>query len=61
MMQPENPLSNGKLDKEPYDFKYYGDDPDGPTSLDSDNVVVKENEVGQNDSVQSFVLARVDA
>ena len=24
MMQPESPLSNGKLDEEPYDFEYYG-------------------------------------
>ena len=38
MMQPENPLSNGKS----YDFEYYGDDPDGPTPLDSDNNVVVE-------------------
>ena len=41
MMQPENPLSNGKS----YDFEYYGDDPDGPTPLDSDNNVVVE-EIG---------------
>ena len=25
MMQPENRLSNGELDEEPYDFEYYGD------------------------------------
>ena len=25
MMQPENPLSNGELDEEPYDFEYYGE------------------------------------
>ena len=24
VMQPESPLSNGKLDEEPYDFEYYG-------------------------------------
>jgi len=61
MMQPENPLSNGELDEEPYDFEYYDDDPDGPTPLDSDNnVVVEEIDLGQNDSVQSFVLERVD-
>ena len=57
MMQPENPLSNGKS----YDFEYYGDDPDGPTPLDSDNnVVVEEIDLGQLDSVQSFVLERLD-
>ena len=57
MMKPENPLSNGKS----YDFEYYGDDPDGPTPLDSDNnVVVEEIDLGQHDSVQSFVLERLD-
>jgi len=44
MMQPQNHLSNGKS----YDFEYYGDDPDGPTPLDSDNnVVVEEIDLGQ--------------
>ena len=43
MIQPENPLENGKS----YDFEYYGDDPDGPTPLDSDNnVVVEETDLG---------------
>jgi len=57
MMQPENPLSNGKS----YDFEYDGDDPDCPTPLDSDNnVVVEEIDLGQHDSVQSFVLERLD-
>jgi len=57
MMQPDNPLSNAKS----YDFEYYGDDPDGPTPFDSDNnVVVEEIDLGQHDSVQSFVLERVD-
>jgi len=57
MIQPENPLANGKS----YDFEYYGDDPDGPTPLDSDNnVVVEETDLGQHDSVQSFVLERLD-
>ena len=57
MMQPENPLSNGKS----YDFEYYGDDPDGPTPLNSDNnVVVEEIDLGQHDSLQSFVLERLD-
>jgi len=57
MMQPENPLSNGKS----YDFEYYGDDPDGPTPLNSDNnVVVEEIDLGQHDSVHSFVLQRLD-
>ena len=56
MMQPEHPLSNGKS----YDFDYYGDDPDGPTPLDSDNVVVEEIDLGQHDSLQSFVLERLD-
>ena len=61
MMQPEHPLSNGELDEEPYDFEYYGDDPDGPAPLDSNNnAVVEEINLGQNDSVQSFVLERVD-
>ena len=50
MMQPENPISNGKS----YDFEYYGDDPDGPTPLDSDNnVVLEEIDLGQHDSLQS--------
>lgn len=61
MMQPENPLSNGELDEEPYDFEHYGDDPDGPAPLDSDNnVVIEEIDLGQNDSVLSFVLERAD-
>ena len=46
---------------ESYDFEYYGDDPDGPTPLDSDNnVIVEEIDLGQHDSLQSFVLERLD-
>jgi len=58
MMQPENPLSNGKS----YDFEYCGDDPDGPTPLDSNNNNVEGEEIdlGQHDSVQSFILERLD-
>ena len=56
MMQPGIPLSNGKT----YDFEYCGDDPDDPTPLDSDNNVVEEIDLGQHDSVQSFVLERLD-
>ena len=55
-MQPGIPLSNGKT----YDFEYCDDDPDGPTPLDSDNNVVEEIDLGQHDSVQSFVLERLD-
>ena len=46
---------------ENFDSEHYADDPDCPTPLDSaNNVVVEEIDVGQNDSVQSFVLERVD-
>ena len=62
MMHHDNPLSNGGLDEEPaYDLECYGDDPDGPTPLQSDNnVVVEEVDLGENDTLQSFVLERVD-
>ena len=62
MMHHDNPLSNSGLDEEPaYDLECYGDDPDGPTPLQSDNnVVVEEVDLGENDTLQSFVLERVD-
>ncbi|KAK2547172.1 hypothetical protein P5673_032998 [Acropora cervicornis] len=61
MMQHDNPLSNGEIDEEPYDFEYYGNDPYGPTPLDSDNnVAVEEIDLGENYLLQSFVLKRVD-
>ena len=57
IMQPENPLSKGKS----CDFEYYGDDPDCSAPLDGDNnVVVEEIDLRQLDSVQSFVLERLD-
>ena len=41
--------------------EYYGNDPYGPTPLDSDNnVVVEEIDLGENYLLQSFVLERVD-
>ena len=62
MMHHDNPLSNGEIDEEPYDFEYYGNDPYGPTPLDSDNnVVVEEIDLGENYLLQSFVLERVDS
>ena len=41
-MHHDNPLSDGETDEEPYDFEHYGNDPYGPTPLDSDNNVVVE-------------------
>ena len=40
MMHADNPLAKGKLDEDPADFQYYGQDPDGPSPFDeSDNIV----------------------
>ena len=61
MMHHDNPLSDGETDEEPSDFEHYGNDPYGPTPLDSDNnVVVEEINLGENYLLQSFVLERVD-
>ena len=62
MTHHDNPLSNGEIDEEPYDFEYYGNVPYGPTPLDSDNnVAVEEIDLSENYLLQSFVLEKVDS
>ena len=61
MMNHDNPLSNGELDEESYNLECCGGDPDGPIPWHSDNnVVVEEVDLGEIDTLQSFVLERVD-
>ena len=61
MMRHDNPLSNGGLNEEPYDFECYGHNPNGPTPLHSDNnVVVEVVDPGENATLQPFVLERRD-
>ena len=61
MIHHDNPLSKGELDEAPYDLECYGDDPDGPTPLHSrNNVVFEEVDLRKNDTLQSFVLERLD-
>ena len=61
MMHTDNPLSRGQLDDNPVDMEPYGYDPQGPSSAESDNLVVVEAvDLGVNDLLKSFVLERVD-
>ena len=61
MMHTDNPLSRGQLDDNPVDMELYGYDPQGPSSAESDNLVVVEAvDLGVNDLLKSFVLERVD-
>ena len=62
MMHTDNPLSRGQLDDNPVDMELYGYDPQGPSSAESDNLVVVEAvDLGVNDLLKSFVLERVDS
>ena len=61
MLNHDNPLSNGELDEEPYNLECCGGDPVCPTPWHSDNnVLVEEVDLSKNDTLQSFVLERVD-
>ena len=48
------------FDEEPDDFEFYGYDPDGPTSIHNDNVVVNDIDLGGKEVITSFVLERLD-
>ena len=37
MMNPRNPLANGRTDDDPEDIRFYGEDPEGPMSLEESN------------------------
>ena len=62
MLDINNPLSHGALDKDPEDFDHYAEDINGPTPFDdsSNNVVVLPIDVSHADIIATSVLQVVD-
>lgn len=63
MLNEDNPLVHGQLDKDPDDLEFYGVDPDGPTPFEdiNNNVIVPQVTLPvEHQSVQTKVLERID-
>ena len=60
MMYPDNPLSHGQLDEDVSDLAMYGYDAQGPSTIDSDNVVIEPVVLHNGDALKSFVLENID-
>ena len=62
MMHGRNPLAHSQLDDDPDDLEYYGYDPQGPSPLESNNVVVVPQITlgNNNEEIRSFVLQNLN-
>ena len=63
MMHGRNPLAHSQLDDDPDDLEYYGYDPQGPSPLESNNVVVVPQITlgNNNEEITSFVLQNLNS
>ena len=63
MMRGRNPLAHSQLDDDPDDLEYYGYDPQGPSPLESNNVVVVSQITlgNNNEKIRSFVLQNLNS